>query len=329
MLVPGRTSAYAPRPGTPPWRVSIPNFDTYGATSLFTTVGDLLQWEANLDNPVVGDRALFAEMETPGVLVNGDTTTYGFGLVNNRYRGVRAIGHGGADAGYRADVVRFPDQRLAIAVLCNAASAAPGTLSRNVADVLLGSVAGPATNFAMPTPFDLSPALLRRRAGVYLQPNNMQVMEFTFRDGKLWPSRQSQVAFVPVSETVLRVPGQAAEAHFLHGEDAGFEMRAPGVRPMAFERQKPPVVTRAALAAFGGDYVSDELGGTVYRVAAGDSTLSLRTGTANPIVARPVFADGFSGGGYVFQFRRSGGKVTGFEVTNARMRRVKFVKKPN
>ena len=30
------------------WRVSLPNYDTYGATSLFTTVGDLLKWEANV-----------------------------------------------------------------------------------------------------------------------------------------------------------------------------------------------------------------------------------------------------------------------------------------
>lgn len=35
MLVPGRTSAYAQRGNG--WRVSIPNFDVYGATDLFTT----------------------------------------------------------------------------------------------------------------------------------------------------------------------------------------------------------------------------------------------------------------------------------------------------
>ena len=35
--------------------MSIPNFDTYGATSLFTTPGDLLKWAANASKPVVGD----------------------------------------------------------------------------------------------------------------------------------------------------------------------------------------------------------------------------------------------------------------------------------
>src|SRR5438067_4056189 len=37
MRVPGRTSASAPSSGG--WHVSIPNFDVYGATNLFTTVG--------------------------------------------------------------------------------------------------------------------------------------------------------------------------------------------------------------------------------------------------------------------------------------------------
>jgi hypothetical protein len=197
-----------------------------------------------------------------------------------------------------------------------------------VADVFLGSALAPAQNFAVPKPFDLPTERLRRRAGVYLQPTTMQVMEFMFREGKLWPSRQSQVAFVPLSENVLGIPGQPAEAHFIRGDDSGFELRTPGTpRPVVFERQHAPVVSREALAAFSGEYASDELGGAIYRVTAGDSTLFLRTGTSNPITARPIFVDGFSGGGYVIQFIRSGGQATGFEVTNGRMRRVKFVRR--
>src|SRR5665213_3019535 len=81
MLVPGRTSAYEPRADSSHWSVAIPNYDTYGATSLFTTVGDLLKWEANFDKPVVGDAALLARMQTVTPLTGGDTSSYGFGLV--------------------------------------------------------------------------------------------------------------------------------------------------------------------------------------------------------------------------------------------------------
>lgn len=70
-----------------------------------------------------------------------------------------------------------------------------------------------------------------------------------------------------------------------------------------------------------------ELGGSVYRVASTDSTLTFRTGTEDPFTARPMFADTFLGEGYTIQFTRTAGRVTGFEVTNARVRRVKFTRK--
>src|SRR2546423_11070974 len=109
MLVRGRTSAYVPgnRDGAR-WRVSIPNFDTYGATSLFTTVGDLLKWEANLDHPVVGDATMFARMQSTTLLTNGETSNYGLGLVMGSYLGARFIIQAGAVAAQRSYVALFP-----------------------------------------------------------------------------------------------------------------------------------------------------------------------------------------------------------------------------
>jgi len=162
MLVPGRTSAYVRRAGG--WHVSIPNFDVYGATNLFTTVGDLLKWEANFDHPMIGDRALFDQMETPARLTGGDTTAYGFGLAINRYRGQRVVEHDGADAGYRSYVGRFPEHGLAIAVLCNAATANPALLARRVADVYLGDALAPVETERTPGAVPVFDATLSRGA---------------------------------------------------------------------------------------------------------------------------------------------------------------------
>jgi CubicO group peptidase (beta-lactamase class C family) len=323
MLVPGRTSAYAPRAGG--WRVSIPNYDTYGATSLFTTVGDLLKWEANLDNPVVGDRALIAQMETRTPLTTGDTSNYGFGLTIDRYRGARIIGHGGADAGYRTDVARFPELGLATVVLCNAASANPGLLARRVADAYLGSALSTPQS-ATPQGVSLSAERMRQRAGAYVQPRTMQIIELSMRDGRLMVGRQGDVALIPVSEDRMRVGGQPAEVVFNDSASA-FDMTSGSGRPVRFERRAPVVVTPQLLAAYTGEYVSDELAGAVYRVSAADSTISLRTGTSDPISARLVFADTFLGAGYTIQFTRTRGQVTGIDVTNGRIRHVKFVKR--
>jgi hypothetical protein len=65
----------------------------------------------------------------------------------------------------------------------------------------------------------------------------------------------------------------------------------------------------------------------VYVVTATDTTIALRTGTSTPIVARLAFADTFLGGGNTIQFSRVRGQITGFDVTNGRVRHVKFVKR--
>ncbi len=331
MLVPGRTSAYEPR-GTS-WRVAIPNFDVYGATSLYTTVGDLLKWEANFDNPSVADRSSVARMEAPTIRTNGDTSTYGFGLVAGTYRGARVVEHNGADAGYRSYAGRFPKQGVGIAVLCNAATTNTTALARGVADAVLHGSLAPAEVAVAPQAVPVSNESIQRRAGVYVQPMTLQIVELVARNGALRFDDGSGAgqgsALVPVGENRFRAPGNA-ELVFGAGDHAGFERRAVtgGAHPVPFVWRAPLHATHAMLEQFAGRYVSDELAGAVYTVIARDSTIALKTGTESPESARPVYADTFvmSDGGTIVQFIRTAGKVTGFEVTDARMRRVKFVK---
>jgi hypothetical protein len=286
----------------------------------------LLKWEANLDNPVVGDRALIARMEAPTPLTSGDTSTYGFGLLVDRYRGARVVGHGGADAGYRTDVARYPGLGLATVVLCNAASANPALLGRRVADTYLGSALAAVPAEVMPQGVPLSPDRLQRRAGVYLQPRTMAVVELTLRDGKLILGRQGNAVLIPVTEDRMRVAGQPSEAVFKDSAAGAFDL-VTGGRSLHFERRQAVVATPQLLGAYTGDYVSDELAGAVYHVTASDSTISLRTGTSNPVSARLVFADTFLGGGNTIQFSRTRGQISGFDVTNGRVRHVRFVKR--
>jgi len=329
MLVPGRASAYEPVGGGRGWRVGIPNFDVYGATSLFTTVGDLLKWEANFDAPVVGDVATLARMQTVTPLTSGDTSNYGFGLALGTYRGAKLVEHNGADAGYRSYVGRFPELGTAIAIECNAATANTTALARGVADVVLRDRLGPVQSAVVPQAgLQLSPAQLSRRVGVYVQPTTLQVIELSVRNGTLILGRQNGPTLVAIAENRFRVSGGPAELVFADGEHAGLRRVTPGSRDVAYEWREPIDATRAALGAFVGRYISEELGGAVYRVTATDSTLELATRTSSPMSARAVFANTFVTGGTTIQFSVAGGKANGFEVTDSRMRRVKFTRMP-
>lgn len=85
-IVPNRTSAYVREEGR--WAIDIPVFDTYGATSLFTTVGDLAKWDENFYTAAVGGRAFVDAMLQPGEFNNGALQNYASGLVLGSGRSV-------------------------------------------------------------------------------------------------------------------------------------------------------------------------------------------------------------------------------------------------
>ena len=93
----------------------MPNYDLIGPTNLQTTVDDLMRWDANFDTMTVGGATALTEMQTPGL---GD---YGLGLFIAQQGGIYVVEHDGRDAGYRSPLIRFPDRKLSIALLCNVA----------------------------------------------------------------------------------------------------------------------------------------------------------------------------------------------------------------
>ena len=138
MIVRNRTHGYAPtRDG---FRISNPAYSLMGATSLFTTVEDMARWEWNFNTMAVGGEEAFAQMEERGRLNNGRDLSYAFALSHGQQGGQRTLGHGGADAGYRTQFLRFPDQRVSVTVLCNLSSASPARLAREVAAIFLEDV---------------------------------------------------------------------------------------------------------------------------------------------------------------------------------------------
>jgi hypothetical protein len=326
MIVPGRAMAYATRAGGTGLRVSIPNYDTYGATSLFTTVGDLLRWQANFEKPRVGDRALFDRMETSGRLTSGDSTGYGLGVVVATHRGARHVSHSGGDAGYRSWTGRFPEHGLAIAVACNAAAANPQALALRLADAYLANVLKPA-----PAPevsvqgVSITKEELERRAGPYFAPATLQAVELTVRDGKLFFGRTGNNEMIPLAPNRFRSNLSTNEAIFRDDPRSGFVVRQSSGREVTYERKEPMPATRATMSAFAGEYYSEELDAT-YRIAATDTSITVRIGTSEPFSVRPVFTDAFVGR-YFVQFTRARGKVTGFEMTSGRSRRVKFTRR--
>jgi CubicO group peptidase (beta-lactamase class C family) len=305
------------------WRTSMPNYDVHGPTNLLTTVDDMLRWASNFSSPIVGDSTIIGQMGTTMVLPNGDSTNYGFGISLGSDRGFRVEEHEGSDPGFRAYLGRYPDAGIAVAVLCNVRAATAISFGRRIAALYLPPAKAAPPPIALRVDSTADTTSIARRAGVYFQPNRVEVVEKTWRDGALYTARRGGRKLLPVGQNRYQVEGVPVIHTFGREPDAGYIASSllPGRTPVTFEWRAPVKPSSVELEQFAGSYFSDELN-AAYRIEAGDSTIVLRTGTSDGLIGRPVFADTFVSGQIVIEFERSRGKLTGFRITHPRARRI-------
>lgn len=119
------------------FRESGPELDVVGDGGAYSTVGDLAKWNENYITHQVGGAGGIAEMEQPGTLNNGQSVPYALALSIGETRGMKTYSHSGAYGGFRTAMLRYPDQGLAVFILCNT-STAPPTLADEVGALMLG-----------------------------------------------------------------------------------------------------------------------------------------------------------------------------------------------
>src|SRR5215471_17230474 len=182
-----------------PFEISITNFDTVGATSLHTTVEDLQRWDENFYQPRIGGAAFVRQMLERGKLNNGEQLDYAFGLAIGKDKGLPTVDHGGTDAGYRSDMIRYPEQHFSVAVLCNSAETDPSGLASQVADIVLAKeikAAEAATPAKVPA--------ARSTTGETVALTAEQMLAFT---GLYWNREDDAFDTVLVKEGQLKVDG--------------------------------------------------------------------------------------------------------------------------
>ena len=331
-VVRGQALGYTPASGPSPFRLSVTNFDTVGATSLVTTAEDLGRWDSNFDDPRVGGPELVRSLVEPGRLADGTPTPYAAGLVLGRYRGLRTVGHGGSDAGYRAYILRFPDERVTIACLCNLSTADPTTRVRQVADVLLAGRLGPpdvTTAATEPRAFGLAQDRLAALTGLYWSREEQDSLRVVLKGGALYAvvSPEASYELRPTGESTFRFVGPLRGARFEKAAGGRLTMIASwdnDPRTYAFEHVEPARPAPEELRALAGSYRSEEID-PVYRIDVADGGLVLRRLKAKPDTLEPIVADIFKGSVGVLRFERSpANDVSGFILSTGRVRNMRF-----
>ncbi len=132
-----RASGYYPAGGNK-YKLFLSTFDCVGSGGLFTSVEDLYLWDQNFYHYKVGGKEVVDMLHTKGKLNNGEEIDYAFALIIGEYKGLRTVRHGGALGGYRAELLRFPEQRFSVICLSNLSSFNPSGMCNKVADIYLG-----------------------------------------------------------------------------------------------------------------------------------------------------------------------------------------------
>jgi len=90
-----------------------------GAGSLFSTTEDLYKWDQALYTEKLVKASTLEQAFTRGTLNDGADTHYGFGWEIYRYKGVKYVIHPGGWGGFKAFILRFPEQRFSVIALSN------------------------------------------------------------------------------------------------------------------------------------------------------------------------------------------------------------------
>src|SRR3989475_7033368 len=139
-LIANRAMAYDAKEKGAGYRLDVSYFEQTGDGAVHTSVEDLLKWDENFYSGQIGGEGVRAEMQGKGKLNNGKVLDYAKGLRVADYRGLRTVSHGGSWGGYRAELLRFPEQHFSVACLCNLGNARPSNRDQRVSDIYLANV---------------------------------------------------------------------------------------------------------------------------------------------------------------------------------------------
>jgi CubicO group peptidase (beta-lactamase class C family) len=253
VVVPNRVAAYDPGKGgnfLVDWSTA---YDLVGGGGLMSSVDDLLSWDRNFYSNKLGKGTLLKELQSHGVLNNGNQINYAMGLSLGEYRGLRVVEHKGALFGYRTEFLRFPQQRFSVILLCNLSTSRPEGLAHQIADLYLQADLTPDAGAShSPSRFPDAATF----AGTYLDPRTKTLYKFTADRGNLmaWGAVLRRIdanKFYDLGDDVITFENENGTIHAC--------LRIPGELYFSGDKLQPLQLNAAQLTPFVGDFNSDEL----------------------------------------------------------------------
>ncbi len=337
------------------FKIAMSNWDETGDGNVYTTVRDLYLWDQAFYTNALG-KDVMDMLQTTGVLNSGKAIDYAWGLVVTEYKGLKVVEHGGAWVGFRAALVRFPEQRFSVAILANLDDIDPSGLAFRVADIYLaGQLKEPPKDETKKegqaetagTAGATTGGSAQGEAGTVVPKAELEALVGNWQDERfgLWLTmtlKQDKLLaglntrnypltaagpgrfVVPGNAAGIAIEFKAAEK----GKAATARMTVGKSQEFRFVKTAPlKVLSATDLAGYVGAYISEELLDAKYLISVDKDKLVVKTRDTPRAELKAMAPDKFMVPGYGLNIefvRGRGGRVSGFTVSVGRAAGIEF-----
>lgn len=335
-IVKNRASGYIPD-SDESYQISMTTLGMIGDGGIFTTINDIKKWDDAYYNSEVLNKSFWGKMTEQGLLNNGEKIDYASGLFISEYKGLKTISHGGAFVGFRAEIVRFPEQRLSIAVFANRGDANPTKKAYEVADILLKDQFKEVQKSDTKAEVKLEATTpevefsLEQIAGSYeIQPG--AVVKMTVKDGTLNALQKWNDAAYDIVKSIgntFEMPGQDGLSFTfsnLNDDKTQTLVVNQNGNETVCKRKEESEAINVKSEDYLGAFYSEELDVT-YLLSQEGEALMIKVGSNDPIKLNATVLDQFTSGLGQVTFERKDDSVSGFSLDAGRVKNLKFKKK--
>lgn len=212
------------------------NYPELAAAGLWTTPVDLAKFAIELMLERKGESQKVLSRESAVLMTTGNKDHWGIGIVATGEGEAFRIAHGGSNAGFKCDLVAYPETGKGVAIMTN------GDAGPRVAADLTRAVAredGWADRLPIELdPLELDEKILTGYLGRYRMDSDTLVYTVSLDGGKLWIKvpAQPRTELLPKSATEFLVRDSATLVRFVEGEDgavAGIRFGDEADQPLA------------------------------------------------------------------------------------------------
>jgi CubicO group peptidase (beta-lactamase class C family) len=185
----------------------------HAAGGLITNVDDLAKWDEALYTEKLISRKWLEHMFSPFILNNGETSHFALGWFLSRLKDTKCIYHGGGIYGFISHTIRLPEKHIYVALLSNRIKPKANPPTDHVAECVAAIVMGDPFKEQERNAIVLSPAELKKYAGVYRLISDReagQIQQILFREGRLYfdTRRGHKYEILPESKTTFFIEGK-------------------------------------------------------------------------------------------------------------------------